>query len=392
MEDTLAKVDVDELLNSSVEDEELVVVSPNKYKPAQSGPLTRQLLNSIVNEAVGKVPPTASTKEPSATGTYTGQNVGGGDGAGPNPCDSIPMEGVATTKNSGPPPSQYTINKNSNRIRNAIPNLHGGSDLSCPEVGSFYNVGDNRETLCHMNFNVSSRINSSFGFDPEVMACQCCGSFLDMKRGGGLSPNRIAVSLTDQNFPAIVPSNEGSFTCIKTIRVEDASLANLSDTLVSTFRGWVIPAGSIILIGSASHLARVGTAAYAEDFLLASNTIRNCLGNQIYVRPAPVILLGGCSDPPTIRAIVEIAAWFEKCFHKKEGFATKAMGESILAISEGEGGGFRQVTPPGSGSRPPLRIQRKLTLTARPCQVSLIWLEPSLWILKKRLSVCLLKS
>ncbi|MFN9943102.1 MAG: hypothetical protein ACK56I_26900, partial [bacterium] len=43
------------------------------------------------------------------------------------------------------------------------------------------------------------------------------------------------------------------------------------------FRGhpsFTVPAGTVVLISSASHLAAVGTAAYAEDLVRAFRAIR----------------------------------------------------------------------------------------------------------------------
>jgi hypothetical protein len=57
---------------------------------------------------------------------------------------------------------------------------------------------------------------------------------------------------------------KGDVECIKVIQVENASLANLTDVFHWVTVGCVVPAGTIISICSASYLAAVGVAVYAE--------------------------------------------------------------------------------------------------------------------------------
>jgi hypothetical protein len=56
-----------------------------------------------------------------------------------------------------------------------------------------------------------------------------------------------------------------------------------------------VPKGSIIMIYSASHLADVGVAAYAEHLVEASEQLNEKLGKETLVAPLPPVLLGGCT-------------------------------------------------------------------------------------------------
>jgi hypothetical protein len=60
---------------------------------------------------------------------------------------------------------------------------------------------------------------------------------------------------------------EGDGDCFKIIQVENASLSDLTMVFLAALEGFTVPAGTVILISSVSHLAAVGTAAYAEDLV-----------------------------------------------------------------------------------------------------------------------------
>jgi hypothetical protein len=59
---------------------------------------------------------------------------------------------------------------------------------------------------------------------------------------------------------------EGDRECIKVLRIEDGSLLELADVFLGLTRGFTVPAGSVVVLSSASYLALVGTATYAKDF------------------------------------------------------------------------------------------------------------------------------
>jgi hypothetical protein len=79
--------------------------------------------------------------------------------------------------------------------------------------------------------------------------------------------------LSDQNFPSVIPV-EGEGDCFKIIQVENASLSDLTTVFLAALEGFTVPAGTVVLISSVSHLAAVGTAAYAEDLVRAFRAIR----------------------------------------------------------------------------------------------------------------------
>jgi hypothetical protein len=62
--------------------------------------------------------------------------------------------------------------------------------------------------------------------------------------------------MADQNFPVNIHTNDQK-DCLKIIRVEGASLGELAGELIAVAP--VLPAGSVIVMASAAHLAAVGT-------------------------------------------------------------------------------------------------------------------------------------
>jgi hypothetical protein len=82
--------------------------------------------------------------------------------------------------------------------------------------------------------------------------------------GGGVEVRQTFV-LSDQNFSPVLPCNVGE--CLKIIRVEDGSLAELVSTWLDVFKGKTFPAGSTVVIFSASQLLMDGVGGYLHDLV-----------------------------------------------------------------------------------------------------------------------------
>ncbi len=81
----------------------------------------------------------------------------------------------------------------------------------------------------------------------SVCACKCCTCLNGLhnawkSRSGG----PIALSLTDQHFPPNIPADE-SGECIRVLRVEDGSVAELADELLRIAPREGLPKGSNIV-------------------------------------------------------------------------------------------------------------------------------------------------
>ncbi len=78
--------------------------------------------------------------------------------------------------------------------------------------------------------------------------------------GGGV---RQTFVLSDQNFSPALPCTEGE--CLKIIRVEIGSLAEIVTCFLDVMKGKGIPTGSVALLCSVAHLQMRGVAGYMSD-------------------------------------------------------------------------------------------------------------------------------
>jgi hypothetical protein len=93
---------------------------------------------------------------------------------------------------------------------------------------------------------------------------------------------------------------------MKIIQVEHGALAELVSVFLEITKGFAIPAGSVLLLSSASHMVAVGTAEYATDFVRANIRIRETLTGGARVLHGNRFLIGGTGNIPAIRTMAEI--------------------------------------------------------------------------------------
>jgi hypothetical protein len=115
--------------------------------------------------------------------------------------------------------------------------------------------------------------------------------------------------MADQNFPASLPVEDCGGECMKIIRVEDGTLLELVAVLLEATRGFVVPAGSVVVIVSASHLAWVGAAAYAKEFTVARHRLRAAFRGGIEVVHGVPLLASGVPDCNGAWAILDFFTW-----------------------------------------------------------------------------------
>jgi hypothetical protein len=108
----------------------------------------------------------------------------------------------------------------------------------------------------------------------------------------------------------MVPAG-GEGECLKIIQVENGTLVELAEVFLSMTRGFDVPAGTVILLASASHAAVVGTADYAAEFVRASGLLRGTFAGDINVLHGIPFLIGGTKSTMAIRAIAEIGQWVQ---------------------------------------------------------------------------------
>jgi len=75
------------------------------------------------------------------------------------------------------------------------------------------------------------------------------------------------------------------------IRIDDASLDELSKKLEHICRGTQMASGTVVAISSLSHLARTGLAGYCEDLVEVLARIKKAF--EGHVRPVNCIIMPG---------------------------------------------------------------------------------------------------
>jgi hypothetical protein len=143
--------------------------------------------------------------------------------------------------------------------------------------------------------DVNRNISASVTVGLQCLACETGHSYRD-SIGAGIP---IVLVLSDQAFPAILPASDGN--CIVIVRVEDGLLSEIDSAFSDLFAEFLIPGGglprgSLIMIGSLSHLGTRGLDSYAGDLCGTISSLSARAGPSVEVVPfvpVPVAGIGG---------------------------------------------------------------------------------------------------
>ncbi len=116
--------------------------------------------------------------------------------------------------------------------------------------------------------------------------------------------------LADQNFPAALPSLDGK--CPAVIRVEGGLLSELGDFFYSLMKDYTFPEGSVLMIGSLSHLMEEGLAGYAKSLGAEIRRFTKLFCCTVHVIPFIQPPFCGTNDPDLVSNMVHITTWLEK--------------------------------------------------------------------------------
>ena len=176
-------------------------------------------------------------------------------------------------------------------------------------LGDLTSEGWNGASSAHYRHLYDAKMNISTSFNPQNLRCDVCTiSHPLLEREG--NPVPICFVTTDQCFPACLPAVNGG-RCCAIIRVEDGSLREIMSATRNILGGKKLPVGSTILISSASHLARVGTAKYASDLVDSFKAIEHDYGNSVRAVHGFPIFKSGVEDSSLPRSILDIMDWLE---------------------------------------------------------------------------------
>jgi hypothetical protein len=130
----------------------------------------------------------------------------------------------------------------------------------------------------------------------------------ETERQDTVNDSPIVFVLSDQCFPPVLPP-DGEGECIKIIRIEDGGVMELLDAFIEATKGFVIPAGSVLIVFSAAHLLKCGTEDYAAEFAAAKEKIDRIMRGGIQMLHGFPILLTGTSNMSLIKSILDLHLW-----------------------------------------------------------------------------------
>jgi hypothetical protein len=167
--------------------------------------------------------------------------------------------------------------------------------------------GDERYFRNANECSIERRVNVSSSFTHSGRCHTCLNGQHDAWQGRHGQP--VVVAAGDQHYPANLPAR-GDGECIRIIRVENGSLAEITSELIRMSpRGGVVP-GTVIMLGSVVMLGVESVAHYAAEWKKCRNILKQELGEVIVI---PLLHLSpiGIEDRTTLRALIDMAAWYE---------------------------------------------------------------------------------
>jgi hypothetical protein len=107
-----------------------------------------------------------------------------------------------------------------------------------------------------------------------------------------------------------LPSRDES--CPIVFRVEGGLLREIGIAFMNMLGNFTIPEGSVIVIGSLSHLMEEGRAGYSKGLVTEYIRFTKAFKNTVHVVPFLPPPLCGTNDPELLQAMLDITVWIEK--------------------------------------------------------------------------------
>jgi len=139
-------------------------------------------------------------------------------------------------------------------------------------------------------------------FDPATLQCVTC------EKEHGIIPEdgtELVIIVGDQNFPSCLSGKNG---CVPVVRLEDPSLMELFDISLEIFDRYPMPAGTLFLVGSTSHLQEMGSTIYALDWVRVCKEFTG-RWKHVKVGPLPPVLREQ-TGPEITRLLTEVWRWY----------------------------------------------------------------------------------
>ncbi len=240
------------------------------------------------------------------------------------------------------PPKTYKAIVANKKLKEKVGTIGGITSGQDPiECVSFYNNSDNRVARSVYREDLISMSVTSMTFNPKNWLCTACPkSHSVLEEGGrGGGDGRPVVFVTDKNFPAVLPSAGGR--CLAIMRMEQASMDDLADMVIKLAKNVTIPETTVFVVGSLSHLSRVGTHGYAISCVNVRRRLSGAF-KGVKVVPFSPPPLGGCNDPELIRSMLDSCIWLAGTLGYPLSETQKVIVDMIM--EDEEGGGLRTLT------------------------------------------------
>jgi hypothetical protein len=120
----------------------------------------------------------------------------------------------------------------------------------------------------------------------------------------------------------------GGKSCLAIVRIEDASLPELTEIAFEILDRHKPPAGTIFLFGTASHLLNAGTTIYAQEWCNTVEAISHRYPDSRVLPLVPVIR----EDCPGVvsRQLIELATWF-KCVYNNDIMGVSSVWDTLIS-------------------------------------------------------------
>jgi len=285
------------------------------------------------------------------------------DKAGKNKVESVTADVFKVDNNLMPAGPYYNIKASrAKKFGNLEVIGDGGDGRVERREGTFCLEGDGRVRKTVKRYREEPPMNMTLSFDPSSLICVGC-----TKRGphsvAGLDDGKpIVLVACDQSFPPVLFSKDEE-SCIAVMRIEDGGIKEISYAVADLFAKINLPEGSVILLGSVSALAKMGTIPYAEELVRSIRIIGEKLGGRVSVHPFVPIPICGINNSRVIRSIMERDVWMEK-MEGPVGVIHKRTRDSLKHAISKHGEGAKKsndeqvlVLPAGISSREKISIR-----------------------------------
>jgi hypothetical protein len=102
-----------------------------------------------------------------------------------------------------------------------------------------------------------------------------------------------------------------------------------------------LPAGSLVMVGSLSHLHVVGVEQYALDLIRAINELSARVGSSCHVVPAVLVPIAGIHDRELVRKMADLDSWICAAWPQPNLCFAESRGAVWAEMRAAAGGGGR---------------------------------------------------